>query len=210
MPVLPNPPSLADGAATATLTVTPINDPIVEPVESITVSLVSDPNTPYQTGTPASATVQLLDDESDPTVFASAENTISGTITSGSMTSLQAADGSVETLTEYVTGGKVTQRQSYLDHRWTFDLGTTPATSFQVVASHTTSMDNEDFRFEYSKNNGVSWTPLTTVTGTTMATYTVPNLSIIGSLILRVVDTDQTVGKYAQDSVIIDRLLFGR
>lgn len=74
-PLLASPVTVAPGTRTATLTITPVNDNLLEGDETITVTLASGAN--YVVGTPSSATITIFDDEVPevPTVSISASAT---------------------------------------------------------------------------------------------------------------------------------------
>ena len=71
--------SFAAGSSTATLTVTPLQDTLVEADETVILTLAS--GTDYTLGTPSSATVTLTSDDSNTyTVTASANPMAGGTV----------------------------------------------------------------------------------------------------------------------------------
>ena len=77
-----------------------------------------------------------------------------------------------------------------------------------VEGYRTTSIDGDDFRFDYSTNGGTSWNPVT---------LSLPLFdenrdrvgplpaSLSGSVVLRVVDTDRTPGHKSLDTVTLDQ-----
>ena len=67
---LPATVTIAEGAASATVTVTPIDDAIVESNETVSLSLADGPG--YQVGSPGSATVTLTSDDVAPDLAVSA------------------------------------------------------------------------------------------------------------------------------------------
>ncbi len=110
-----------------------------------------------------------------------------------------------------VTGGRKPKLGSALEYQWSFP-GLSGASTFHVDAYHSTGAD-DNFRFEYSTNNGSSWNVLGTIDQT--AAYqdlTVNGLSLSGDVLVRVVDTDRSAasGKSTPilDSVIIDHMYF--
>jgi serine protease len=149
----------------------------------------------------ASATTDIAPPGGD--VTASAEIAVSGTV-GGDYTDTYADDDRFETVTEVTTGGKKSDRYSYLDHKWTFDVGTGATLTLFIDAS--ASSDGEGFSFEYSADDGV-YTPLCTVAGHSgcdAAGY--PLSPMDGTIYVRVVDTDRTPGNTAKDSVYVDHL----
>jgi hypothetical protein len=81
---LPGTVTIPVGAASATITVTPINDTLVEPNETVVVTL--SPTQAYLVGTPGTATVTIVSDDAAPTVTATISvakaGTGAGTVTS--------------------------------------------------------------------------------------------------------------------------------
>ena len=67
---LSSPITIAEGAASATVTVTPIDDAIVESNETVSLSLTDGPG--YRVGSPGSATVTLTSDDVAPDLAVSA------------------------------------------------------------------------------------------------------------------------------------------
>ncbi|MFM8359602.1 MAG: hypothetical protein ACKOET_13725, partial [Verrucomicrobiota bacterium] len=211
---LPSSITFLDGQDQATLDLVPVDNTVEQGARSVTLTLVAAETDAYRPGTPAAATLQILDNDSPLTrVLPTSETTVSGTITSGSLASLASPDGdAAEVLAEVVSGGKTTQRKSFLEHRWTFALPASRPASLTARAARTATADNESFRFEYSLNGGGTWTALTGSGGTTLVgtTWGVLTASLPsgagGSLLVRVVDTDQTAGKFAVDSVQVEAL----
>lgn len=76
-PLLASPVTILANSQTATMTLTPVNDNLLEGDETITVALLSDPSFPYLVGNPGSATVTIFDDEVPlvPTVTVTASST---------------------------------------------------------------------------------------------------------------------------------------
>ncbi|MFM1768185.1 MAG: hypothetical protein RJA22_714 [Verrucomicrobiota bacterium] len=207
---LPASVTFADGAATAVVVLQPKDDALTNPQRSVSVTVASSATTDYQAGTPASATINLSDDEVPLEVAPSSESTVSGSITSGSLASLQAVDGNVERLTELVTSGKTTTRQSLLEHRWTFQVGSTPVTGYKLQAFRPSNSENENFQFQVSSDNGATWVNLALVNATTSTAYSGALASLTGTILVRVVDTDRVLGRFQQDSISIDQLVLTR
>jgi hypothetical protein len=150
------------------------------------------------------ATIDIADND---LFVALAESHQSGTV-SGSYLATQQADGHMQRLTEELySGGK----KSRLEHRWSFDLTGETSVEFQVTARHLTAGDPDNFQFQLSANGGTAWTPLLTVTLTSplvqAQTFTLP--SAVGTVLVRVIDTDGSQDRRAA-AIEIDQLLFRR
>jgi len=139
--------------------------------------------------------------------FATGDSGVAGTV-SGSYANTSKDDGSVQTITEAESGGKPSSRYSYLEHRWNFNVSAGATVTLYTNAWSSGSRDGDAFRFEYSVNNGGSFSPLFTVTSTSsgnLQTADIPG-SPSGSIIIRVVDTDHTGGHRDLDTVRVDQL----
>ncbi len=140
---------------------------------------------------------------------ASSDIPVSGTV-SGSYTNTQASNNSYESITEVASGGKPTNRYSYLEHKWPISVtGGNPVT-FYVEAYKTSNSEGDDFVFAYS-TTGVdgSYTNMVTVTKTsdndTAQSYVLPG-GTSGTVHIRVLDTDQTGGNTTLDTIYIDHM----
>ncbi|BCX49009.1 peptidase M11 [Haloferula helveola] len=157
------------------------------------------------------ATLQVtVDALPTPTTYgANGETMISGSIVSGSYSSTLSSDNSYEQLQETETNGKPSKRYSYLEHRWTFDLGSGGSqVDLSVEAHHSANSEGDDFVFAYS-TDGVNFTDVLTVTKT--ADDNTPQLvslppGLSGQVTIRVRDTDQTQGNRTLDSLFVDAL----
>ncbi|MEK9776063.1 MAG: M12 family metallo-peptidase, partial [Quisquiliibacterium sp.] len=135
----------------------------------------------------------------------SSEASLQGSVVSGSYVSTQVAAGS-ETISEASSGGRPSRRTSSLEHRWSV-TGVSPAASvkLEVVASAPPNSEGDNFDFSYSLDGGASWTGLGTVvngTGTATLTASLPPATW-GTVLVRVRDTDQTVGAGATDLISV-------
>ena len=198
--------TIADGSESATILVTPFDDALVEGDETVVLTLSPDPA--YAVGSPGSATVTVADNDGLPVYsyvdVAGSESNVAGTV-SGSYTDTQANDGASESITEVLYQKN---RRSHLEHTWTFDVtGGDLGVSFQVLAGHNSAV--ETFRFEYDPQDGLGWRTLVTLASTAMTSYsaTLP-VSLTGPLLVRVVDTDQSLNEKTIDTVTIDHMYF--
>jgi len=136
------------------------------------------------------------------------ESTALGSVSSGSYVNTQNASGS-ETLSEHHSGGKPQNRQTYLDHSW-FVTGVVAAATVQldVTASAPGNTENngdsDDFTFTYSVNSGAWQTLGTLLSGTGEMTMTAALADpTSGTVEVRVVDTDRTIGNRNIDTVSV-------
>ncbi|MDB4374531.1 tandem-95 repeat protein [bacterium] len=143
-----------------------------------------------------------------------ANGMIYGTVIDGSIIDTHQAGAGQQILTEVaidVDPGKKTKLGSALEYHWAFP-GLDGATSFNVAANQFSNAD-DNFRFEYSVDNGGNWTTLGTINQTTSyQNITVDNLSITGDVLVRVIDTDRSPANRRStpnlDSIVIDHLYF--
>lgn len=105
------------GQATATRTVTPINDTDVEPVETVTATV--SPGVGYAIGSPATATVNLVSDDAIPTVTVQATDSAAAEAgpdtgaftfyrtgsTAGTLTAYFTVTGTATTVTDFASIG---------------------------------------------------------------------------------------------------------
>ena len=139
--------------------------------------------------------------------LARSETPVAGSV-SGSYQDTHADDGSAQSIEERETSGKPTNRYSYLEHVWEFDV--VPGTAIALLANawSSGSSDGDTFRFEYS-TNGTEFTLAFVVSSSSSDNQSSAVLpaSISGTLWVRVVDTDRTPGNRAQDTVFVDELI---
>jgi len=138
---------------------------------------------------------------------ASSETAVSGTI-SGSVSNTMNDDGSSQSITERESGGKPANRHTLLEHRWNFNVSAGATVTVYANAWSGGSGDGDTFSFEYSLNNGGSFSSLLNVSSTAssnMQFAAIPG-NPSGSIIVRVVDTDQTRGHREKNTVYVDHL----
>jgi PKD repeat protein len=137
--------------------------------------------------------------------FAVSDIPVSGTV-SGSYLDTHLSDGVYEALTERESGGRKSNRYSFGEHKWDFDVAAGTAVTLKVEAYRPDNTDGDDFRFEYSTDN-VSFTPVLTVGSSVEQVYSASlPASLSGMVYIRVVDTDQTPGNRSLDSININHL----
>ncbi|MDX1449965.1 MAG: Ig-like domain-containing protein, partial [Acidimicrobiia bacterium] len=140
--------------------------------------------------------------------FALGETTIEGTV-SGSFNDTFAPDAVYEEVIEAHSGGPRRNRQSFAEHRWTFDIQRGDSIEVFAVAYHSANNESDDFEFQYSTDGGSSFQPLFIVTATgAPVSYSAPLPAVIsGEVILQAKDTDRTPGNGATDSLFVDYLV---
>ncbi len=140
------------------------------------------------------------------TNLANADVAVSGTV-SGSFTDTHTSDNVYESIQERESGGKPSNRHSFLEHKWTFNLPG-PAVAFVVEAYHTPNAEADNFVFAYSTDD-VNYIDMVTVTKTSdddnAQQFSLPS-SLTGNVFVRVKDTDQSQGNRNLDTIFIDQL----
>ena len=161
------------------------------------------------TSADAIATLELNANPVPVTAAPISEQTLRGSITSGSLSDLFALDGISERLTEESTKGRKARRVSSFEHLWTIPVsGAAPELS--VTGSADASPDGDIFELTYSTDGGATYVsfepPLFLTTASATATRSLP-AGFAGDLIVRVVDSDRSVGGATTDSIWIDQLI---
>ncbi|MFT5730959.1 MAG: hypothetical protein ACI8PB_005151 [Desulforhopalus sp.] len=138
---------------------------------------------------------------------ATADIVVAGTL-AGTFVSTQLLDGSFESITEKKSGGKPSNRYSYLDHRWTFDVPSGVSTIFYANIWAPRSLDGDTFVLSYSTDN-VNYHEMFTVAeetaGSTYQQYMLP-ADLSGTVYVKLTDTDSIKGNLALDTVYIDHI----
>lgn len=135
---------------------------------------------------------------------------VSGTVT-GTYQDTWEMDGISQAIRERQSGGKPSRRRSFLEHQWQFSnvRGGLAITLF-AGASAPANGEGDDFDFEVSRDGGQSWASTLRVSnGTPEGTLHAGPLpsSDPGTILVRVVDTDDTPGNRSLDEVRVDQLL---
>jgi PKD repeat protein/murein DD-endopeptidase MepM/ murein hydrolase activator NlpD len=124
----------------------------------------------------------------------------------GSYVDTHSDGGATQAIQERQSGGKKSDRYSFLEHTWQFTVGA--ATTQTVIANAWSggSADGDEFLFEWS-SGGNPYQPLFTVSSTSAANVQSALISATGTVYIRVADTDRTPGHQGLDSVIVDQLI---
>ena len=138
---------------------------------------------------------------------ADSQTVVAGTV-NGSYTNTLDDDGLSQSITETESGGKPSNRHTYLEHRWNFSISAGATVTVFANAWSGGSSDGDVFRFEYSVNNGSSFSNLFTVSATSNSNLQMADIpgAPSGPVIIRVVDTDQTRGHLDANTIYVDQL----
>jgi len=140
---------------------------------------------------------------------ASSDTAMAGSV-NGSVANTMTDDGSSQSITERESGGKPAKRHTYLEHRWNFNVSAGATVTVYANVWSSGSNDGDTFNFEYSLNNGSSFSPLSqfnvSVTASSNQQFAVIPGAPSGSIIIRVVDTDQSQGSRDKNTVFVDHL----
>lgn len=137
--------------------------------------------------------------------LANSDIPVRGTI-AGNYTDTQSSDDVCEEITERLSGGKPSNRYSYLEHKWTFNVSGGNFVTFNVEAYKTNNGDGDSFILAYSTDD-YNYNDLVTVSKTsddnTVQSWPLP-ASTTGTVYIRVKDTNQIPGSQSLDTISID------
>jgi subtilisin family serine protease len=141
--------------------------------------------------------------------YAIAESSIAGDV-AGTFADTFASDNVRQTINEEISGGSPSTRYSFLEHRWTFDVTAGGTHELHVEGFRTDSTDGDDFAFEYSEDGGGSWLPVSLASlplgDNAIDLVGALPLTVSGTVIVRVRDTNRDAEAVDVDSVAIDEL----
>ncbi|MHC4784057.1 MAG: carbohydrate-binding protein, partial [Planctomycetota bacterium] len=139
--------------------------------------------------------------------FANADIDVAGT-RAGSYSDTRDSDDVYEELTEEESGGKQSDRHSFLEHKWTLGVAPGDTVTFYVEAYHTSNTEGDDFVFAYSTDDS-TYIDMLTVSKTSdddqVQSYVLPS-SLSGTVYIRVMDTDQSTGNKVLDTLFVDEM----
>jgi hypothetical protein len=139
-------------------------------------------------------------------IYAGSETTVLGTVAAGDLSATTTSDDTYEVLAEHHQGGRPSKRVSALDHRWTFEIGSPDQVVLIIEARREANADGDDFAIEYS-TDGMNFYQLVLINAETDTVRQAPlPVGTVGTVTVRVVDTDRTPGNASSDAVYIDRL----
>jgi len=156
-----------------------------------------------------SGTATATTDDPPPFVdyLAQAQSTSEGSV-SGGFANTHVDDDSVQSITEQQSNGNPSRRRSSLSHRWTFNVSPGNSMTLTANAWSSGSSDNDEFLFQWS-TDGSSYTDAFQVGSTStgnMQSKALPN-NLLGTVYVRVIDTDNAQRNSALDTVVIDYLV---
>lgn len=138
---------------------------------------------------------------------AQSQSTAAGTV-SGALSATYADDGAAEAITERESGGKPSKRYTWLEHQWDFNIPWGAQATVIANAWQLDTGEGDHFDFEYSINGG-PWTFMFQVDSEnedTQHRFMIGN-GVSGNVSVRVIDTDETPGNRAKDTVFVDHLM---
>jgi hypothetical protein len=145
--------------------------------------------------------------------FAVEDIAVSGTVTNSHVVT-GSSDNTYQSLQEIESpsSGNPNQRRSLLEHKWRFDIPAASTASFHIEAHHTANDEGDNFRFAYSTTgaNGTYIDMLDvakTSDDNTSQSFSLP-AGTSGTIHVRVVDTDRTIGRRTRDTLHIDQMYF--
>jgi len=154
--------------------------------------------------TPANATTF------DPPAFvdyvAQSDQLVEGSA-SGSLSATHGDGGNSQDITEQQSNGNPSKRRSSLEHRWTFDITAGNSVTLSANAWSSGSSDGDQFRFDWAPEGGSYSEAFTVSSGDpdNVQSAVLP-ATTSGTIYVRVVDTDNSQGNSATDTVMVDHL----
>jgi PKD repeat protein len=138
--------------------------------------------------------------------YANADIPVYGTV-SGSYTNTIASDDVYETITEIEYTGHPRKRYSYLEHKWTIDVGSGGDNmTFFLEAYRTANSDGDDFDFAYSTDDATYLNLVTVGSAVEQVYSTALPTGLTGTIYVRVLDTDRSWGNLSFDPINVDQM----
>ncbi len=140
--------------------------------------------------------------------YAESNTTTFGTVSGGYQDTYEDNEGAVQSISEQTTGGNPRNRKSRLEHTWQIPVQTGASLTFYVNAWSSGSNDGDLFRFEFSFDNGSSWTTGPIVESTSQGNIQsfFMGSSINSTVLVKVTDTDRTGGNSDIDTIYVDHM----
>jgi len=138
--------------------------------------------------------------------YANADLPVAGTV-SGNFTNTLASDNVYEGITEIEYANHPRKRSSYLEHKWTINVGSGGSSMmFYVEGYRPANAEGDNFVFAYSTDN-VNFVDMVTIASGTdqVYSYSMP-AGLTGTIYIRVLDTDRSWGNTAFDAVYVDEM----
>ena len=127
---------------------------------------------------------------------------------SGGFSNTHTDNGSVQSITETSSNGNPRRRRSSLSFKWMFSVASGNSMTLTANAWSSGSTDNDDFRFQWSDDNATfnnAFDVSSTSQANSQSVALPSNLS--GNVWIRVIDTDNTQGNSALDTISVDYLV---
>jgi PKD repeat protein len=139
--------------------------------------------------------------------YSSGEQPGAGTV-SGNHQSTHAADLVEQSIRERESGGRKSNRYSYLQHTWVFNVQPGDAATLSLTGRQSNSSDGDQMQFAWSLNGG-SFQSLPVVLGSSASGFS--DLLLAGAegggeVRVRVTDSDQGRGNRSLDAVHVDQI----
>lgn len=190
------------GQASVTKTLTPINDVNVEPVETVTVTVL--PGTGYSVGAPSSASADITSDDVIPTITVSATDSTATEAgpTTGTFTFYRTGT-TVGSLTVYFTvGGSAASGTDYASIGTSVTFGPGDATATKTV----TPVNDSDVEIDETVTVTLQADPAYAVGAPNTATVTITSDDVVPSAMLTVtLEGGQDVDAWAWDTNVVVR-----
>ena len=158
---------------------------------------------------PASNTDSATTDSPPPYVdyVASTQSTSEGSV-SGGIGNTHNDDGSVQSITEQTSNGNPSRRRSSLTNTWTFSVINGNSMTLSANAWSSGSSDGDNFQFQWSTDSS-NFTNAFVVSSTSTANSqsAILPISQSGNVYIRVIDTNNSQGNSAVDTVSVDHLV---
>jgi PKD repeat protein len=139
--------------------------------------------------------------------LANSEIFVAGSV-SGDYSSTHGDDDTSEAINERDSGGKPVNRYSYLEHKWIFNVTPGNVVTLYANAWSSYSNDGDSFMFAYSTDDA-SYIDMFVIDNNShsgyVASYTLPT-SILGTVYVRVTDSDHSAGHREQNAIYVDHL----
>jgi hypothetical protein len=126
----------------------------------------------------------------------------------GVITDTHYEDGSAQSVSEVISGGKKSSRYSHLEHTWLFKVQPGDLITLLLNSWHSNSSDGDELSVAWSADGGSNFQEITTLASTHDAgtrDFMLP-ADIQGEVQIRLRDTDRTPGHVAVDTVYVDEM----
>jgi len=138
--------------------------------------------------------------------YANADIQVTGTV-SGDFTNTFSSDNVYETISEVEYTGHPRKRYSYLEHKWTVNVGTGGDNmTFYVESYRPNNADGDDFVFAYSTDDATYYDMFAVANATEQVYFYNMPAGLTGTVYIRVLDTDRSWENTSLDPIYIDEM----